>query len=105
MVRPAPPVIEFRVGDTRKRMRFLVNLFAGACAVVLAYCIWLQTGGSEPLLQDGRSQRVRESVIVAQRGTIFARDGGELAISVPSSTVYADPRMVVDGPKTVGLLA
>ncbi|MEY4606542.1 MAG: peptidoglycan synthetase FtsI [Actinomycetota bacterium] len=102
--RAAPPVIEFRVGDTRKRMRFVVNLFAGACAVVLAYCIWLQTGGSEPLLQDGRSQRVRESVIVAQRGTIFARDGGELAISVPSSTVYADPRMVVDGPSTVASL-
>lgn len=102
--RATPSGVEFRMGDVRRRMRMVVYAFAIACAWVLAYCIWWQTGGSSELLEDGRSQRVRESVLVAKRGTIFARDGGELALSVPSSTVYADPRRVTDGPAAVAAL-
>ncbi|MFZ9630323.1 MAG: peptidoglycan D,D-transpeptidase FtsI family protein, partial [Ilumatobacteraceae bacterium] len=57
------------------------------------------------LIADGRAQRVSQSVLVAKRGTIFARDGGELALSVPSSTVYADPRLVTDPVGTAASLA
>ncbi len=63
---------------------------------VIARVVFLQTAGSDSLLAAGKAQRVTESVLNAQRGTIFARDGGELALSVPSSTVYADPKLVTD---------
>ena len=41
----------------------------------------------------------------AQRGTIFAADGGELALSVPASTVMADPKMVTDPTGEASVLA
>ncbi|MEQ1701027.1 MAG: penicillin-binding protein 2, partial [Ilumatobacteraceae bacterium] len=40
--------------------------------------------------------RVSEAVLHAPRGTIFARDGGELVLSVPSSTIIANPKLVTD---------
>ncbi|MBI2168965.1 MAG: penicillin-binding protein 2 [Actinobacteria bacterium] len=44
----------------------------------------------------GRSQRVRQVELAAERGTIFDRDGNELALSIPQQTVWADPRLVDD---------
>lgn len=44
----------------------------------------------------GRDQRVRQVELAAERGTIFDRDGNELALSVPQQTVWADPRVVSD---------
>jgi cell division protein FtsI/penicillin-binding protein 2 len=44
----------------------------------------------------GESQRVRAISLPAERGSIFDRDGRELALSVRQSTVWADPRLVVD---------
>lgn len=40
------------------------------------------------------AQRVRSVDLAAERGTIFDRNGNELALSVPQQTVYADPRVV-----------
>jgi cell division protein FtsI (penicillin-binding protein 3) len=72
---------------------------------VIARVAFLQTVGGDKLVAAGRAQRVSESVLVAQRGTIFARDGGELAISVPSSTIYANPKLVTDATGTSSVLA
>lgn len=71
---------------------------------VIGRVAFLQTAGSEALLAAGKAQRVSESVLIAERGTIFARDGGELALSVSSSTLFADPRLVVDASGTVAVL-
>ena len=73
-------------------------------AAVIGRVVFLQTAGSEALLAAGKAQRVSESVLVAERGTIFARDGGELALSVSSSTLWANPKLVVDPAGTVSLL-
>jgi cell division protein FtsI/penicillin-binding protein 2 len=72
---------------------------------VIARVAYLQTVGSDSLLAAGRAQRVSESVLHAQRGTIFARDGGELAISVPSSTIFANPKLVTDPTGVASVLA
>ncbi len=42
----------------------------------------------------GLSQRIHSVTLPADRGSIFDRNGEELAISVPQSTVWADPRLV-----------
>ena len=34
--------------------------------------------------------------LAAERGSIFDRDGNDLALSVPQHTIYADPRLVKD---------
>jgi cell division protein FtsI (penicillin-binding protein 3) len=44
----------------------------------------------------GQSQRLHSVELAAQRGSILDRNGAELAVSVPRSTVWADPRLVTD---------
>jgi cell division protein FtsI (penicillin-binding protein 3) len=51
------------------------------------------------------AQRRDNERIRADRGVIFDRNGAELAMSVPSSTVYADPALVTDPAGTAATLA
>ncbi|MFP5316960.1 MAG: peptidoglycan D,D-transpeptidase FtsI family protein [Acidimicrobiia bacterium] len=44
----------------------------------------------------GQDQRLHAVVLPAQRGSIVDRNGAELAVSIPRSTVFADPQMVTD---------
>lgn len=95
----------FRAGNPRSR---LLAVFLGSIvlfSIVIARVAFLQTAGSNSLVAAGRAQRVSESVLHAQRGTIFARDGAELALSVPSSTIMANPKLVTDAGGTAAMLA
>ena len=74
-------------------------------AAVVARVAFLQTAGSESLVAAGKAQRVSEAVLYAPRGTIFARDGGELVMSVPSSTLIANPKLVTDPTGVSSVLA
>lgn len=98
-------VLHLRAGDHRRRLRvvFVVSLIL--FGLVIGEVVYLQTAGSESLKAAGLAQRVSESVLHAQRGTIFARDGGELALSVPSSTIIANPKLVTDSTGTAGVLS
>jgi len=72
---------------------------------VVGRVAYLQTTGSDSLRAAGKAQRTSESVLHAQRGTIFARDGGELTLSVPSSTITANPKLVTDPAGEIAVLA
>ena len=65
----------------------------------------LQTVDAARYTALGESQRVRAVVLPAERGTIFDRNGAELALTVPKKTVWADPRLVTDPPQAASLLA
>ncbi len=65
----------------------------------------LQTVQADELRLAGKSQRTSEQVLKAHRGTIFDRDGVDLALSVPSRTITANPKLVVDPVGTVRTLA
>ncbi|MDJ0953719.1 MAG: penicillin-binding protein 2 [Acidimicrobiia bacterium] len=54
---------------------------------------------------DGEDQRIRVEEKAARRGTIFDRDGIELAVTVDLQTVVADPLLVADPAGTAALLA
>lgn len=97
--------VTFRAGDTRKRLIFVFIASAVLFGSVVARVVYLQTVGSDTLVEAGRAQRVTESILFAQRGTIFARDGGELVLSVPSSSVYVNPKLVTDPQGTVTVLS
>ena len=84
--RTASNTIRFRSGDTRRRLQVVFVVSMLLFLAVIGRVVFLQTAGSDALLAAGKAQRVSESVLVAERGTIFARDGGELALSVSSST-------------------
>jgi hypothetical protein len=70
---------------------------------VVGRVAFLQTTGSDALKAAGKAQRTTESVLIARRGTIFARDGGELALSVPSTTSSPTP-LVTDPAGVVTVL-
>ncbi len=44
----------------------------------------------------GLDQRVHTVKLAAERGSIFDRNGADLAISVPQDTLWADPRVISD---------
>src|SRR5437016_7981360 len=44
----------------------------------------------------GQSERVRAVTLPGERGVILDRDGNELALSMPQSTVWANPHLVTD---------
>jgi cell division protein FtsI (penicillin-binding protein 3) len=54
---------------------------------------------------DGENQRIRVEDIAAKRGTIFDRDGIELAVTVDMPTVVADPSLISDPDGTAQVLA
>lgn len=71
-------------------MLVLVFLAVGARLVDL------QALGRERYAQLGLDQRVRKVQLAAERGSVFDRNGHDLAASVPQQTVWANPRVVTD---------
>ena len=51
---------------------------------------------AEEYAAQGRGQRLHTETLAAARGTIFDAEGRELALTVDSVTVYANPREVTD---------
>ena len=54
---------------------------------------------------DGAAQRASYVTVAADRGTIFDRDGNEMSITVPATSIYANPQAVGDPVATAHLLA
>ena len=79
----------------------LLIAFAG----VSARLVHLQLLVPEVHAQRGMAQRLRTTELPAQRGSIFDRNGNELAMSVPQQTISADPRLVDDPAEAAAQLA
>lgn len=104
-VRPEYKPSPFREGVPRKR---LLSIFAVVCvllAVILTRVVLLQTKDAKAYREAGASQRESTVALRADRGAIFDRDGTELAISVPRTSIYANPRAVGDPTATAQVLA
>jgi cell division protein FtsI/penicillin-binding protein 2 len=56
----------------------------------------LQTRDTQHLSNLGLGQRVRTITLPAERGSIFDRTGRVLAVSVPQTTIVADPKVIKD---------
>ena len=73
--------------------------------VVVARLAQLQLVDGQRYAELGASQRVRPVVLAAERGSVFDREGADLALSVPQHTVWADPRLVSDPQREADALA
>ncbi len=72
---------------------------------VLAKVGYMQTVGGDSLRAQAAEQWTRDRVLPAQRGAIFDRNGDELALSVPASTIAVNPKQVVDPAMTADAFA
>jgi cell division protein FtsI (penicillin-binding protein 3) len=72
---------------------------------ILVRVALLQTTGGTQYTEAGAVQRTQETVIKASRGVIFDRNGDELALSVPATTIFVNPKLVADPDGTAAALA
>lgn len=89
----------------KRRLRVSIILFAIGLLIIGGRVISLQTFDRDGYYEASVNQRTRVNTIRATRGVIFDRNGNELALSVPSTTVYADPREISDPVGTARQLA
>ncbi len=81
-------------------------VIAGLCAFgLIAELARVQAFPDERLLAKGESQRIRSIEIAGGRGRILDRTGAALAVSLPTPTLAADPRLMVDPVGTAQVLA
>ena len=89
----------------KSRLRLTVVLFIFALTLLLGRVVLLQTIQRDGYFAASVDQRTRVNILRAARGVIFDRNGNELALSVPSTTVYADPRSMTDVPAVAHALS
>jgi cell division protein FtsI (penicillin-binding protein 3) len=84
--------------SARRRLVVLLCVLCLLFGVVLVRLTQLQLLNGDPYVSLGQSQTgvQRPVVLSALRGSIFDRNGVELAMSVTQQTVWADPRLVSD---------
>jgi cell division protein FtsI (penicillin-binding protein 3) len=82
--------------QSNRRLRLLLAAFVLVFAVTAARAVWLQGVKASSLGRMAQNQHRQTVTIPASRGTIYDRDGVELAIGEQATTVYADPRQVTN---------
>jgi cell division protein FtsI (penicillin-binding protein 3) len=93
----------FRFGELRVVALGLVLVLAWAG---IGYRLFqVQGAGAAELAQRGFDQRVRHETIAAKRGTIFDRDGVELAVTVYGKALVANPSLIDDATDAAAVLA
>ncbi len=113
ILRPTPPArrIEGKLDSTvvdrqmRVRLAMTMGIICALLVGLLGRVVYIQTIDRSQYLSASIDQRTRQNILRASRGVIFDRAGNELAMSVPSTTVYADPRGVTDIPGTAHTIA
>src|SRR6266496_3093645 len=99
------PVRRPRRGDSKRRLLFVLALTMVAFLAISGRLIVLQVLDAPSLDEAAAKQRLRTIELPGERGRIFDRDGGDLALSVPARTVYAQPRLLSDPTGTARKLA
>lgn len=94
---------KWRVPDVRLAM--VGAVFIVAWVGVGFRLVDVQGFHSEDYAARGFDQRVKHEELPAARGTIFDRDGAELAVTVDAVTITADPSLIAEPAVAARLLA
>jgi cell division protein FtsI/penicillin-binding protein 2 len=79
-----------------RRIRLLLAALTLAFGGLLMRATWLQGVHAESLSRLGQTQHREAVTLPAGRGTIYDRTGVELGLGESATTVYANPRQVVN---------
>jgi cell division protein FtsI (penicillin-binding protein 3) len=97
--------------EQEPRRRLNARLVSVGVLLVLAWTLIgyrltvVQGARADEFAARGREQRVQSETLAADRGTIFDRDGRELAVTVEGVTIYANPYEVSDPESLASMLA
>ncbi len=78
----------------KMRLALIFFLVTGSAAILVGRLINLQLVRGKELSEKALFQRLKIEQVTAERGRILDRNGKELAISIPTPAVYADPGMI-----------
>jgi len=83
---------------TRSIWRFCASLalMSAGLGAIVARLLFVQGINAATYQADARSEYVHEFSFLAERGAILDRNGNELAMSVPMTTVFGDPYQVTN---------
>jgi len=95
----------FTAGNTHTRLIIVLVVAVLVFGYVLVHVARLQTVDADMYTRAGTSQRTQDAVLHASRGVIFDRNGDELALSVPATTIFVNPKLVGDPAGTAAVLA
>jgi cell division protein FtsI (penicillin-binding protein 3) len=95
---PRPPRHPGRAGqrDLSLRLGAMVTCLALGFGLLTLRVGQVQVLSADRLEALGEDQRIRTVELPAERGSIFDRNGRELALSVRQQTVWANPRVISD---------
>ncbi len=85
-------------------MVVLFCVCAGLLVATVGRVAMLATVDRAKYSSYGEQQRLYRVELTAERGSILDRNRTELAISVPQTTIWADPRLVIDKRGTAAVL-
>ncbi|CUH97578.1 putative membrane protein [Propionispora sp. 2/2-37] len=95
----AAPMVQRRIAILLTVVLFVVIALAGRIA-------WVQFVDGKDMVMRVRNQLMDNKVLQSPRGTIYDRNGRELALSSLTKSLYADPAQIKPDKETVaGLLA
>ncbi|NTV89453.1 MAG: peptidoglycan glycosyltransferase, partial [Clostridiales bacterium] len=89
----------------KKRLIFLLVIFSLAAVALVLRVAWLQFADGEDLKKKAYQQQNSRRTISPDRGTIYDRNGKELAISVQVGTITCNPKDVKKNEKPVSEIA
>ncbi|MDQ2651056.1 MAG: penicillin-binding protein 2, partial [Actinomycetota bacterium] len=93
-----------RVARPQRRLVFALLALLVGFTVIGGRLVQVQVLGGDRYAAFGASQRFSDIVLPADRGSIFDRNGNDLAVTIPQRTVWADPELVVDPAATAARL-
>ena len=94
-----------RPGSPRARALGLLVGMTLLFAVIVVRLVYVQVLGADRYVAYGEEQRIEPIEVAGGRGAIYDRNGNDLAISIPRTTVAADPSIVADPDAAAGRLA
>ena len=100
-----PTAGRFKIGNQRRRIQIVVAFVLVMLIVVTTKVIGLQTAGGDAMRAEAANQWTRTTTVVADRGTIFDRNGEELAVSIPAATISINPKLINNEEATLNMLA
>jgi cell division protein FtsI (penicillin-binding protein 3) len=93
------------LGNPDKRIRWILLGFALFFGVITYRAVSLQVVNAEEYSALADEQHVQQIELPARRGTIFDRNGNELAVGQEMKTIYANPHLIDDPSQAAQQLA
>jgi len=81
---------------SRSRVLVVLVVLTMSLTGIAGRLVYVQALAADRFQDLAAEQRERRIVLAAQRGSIYDRDGSELALSRDMKTLYANPRLITD---------